>query len=147
LFPQDLKKKISEIIDVIEDSLQFYFKEILLGLFLIGAIILVIVIFISIFAAKCSYDNAMKKLPMEAIDISKLKEGKRRAKLDILLQDTLLYPKTENNDLVEQYIDFSPTKKLKQISFRPILKEYDKLKSVSLQESLMFDFEKKKMGR
>ena len=147
MFLQNLKKRISKIVNVVEDSLEFYFKEILLGLLLIGAIILVIVIFISIFAVKCSHDSAIKKLPLKAIDGSKAIEFRRRSKLDMLLQDSFLYPKAEDNELIEQYIDFFPTKKLKQISFLPILKEYDKLFRASLQESLLFDFEKKKRGK
>ncbi len=146
MFLQNLKKITNRILIEVEDIFNFYFKEVMIGLSLVGAIILVIVVFISIFAAKCSMDKST--LPKRAMAVSSNNmESKRRAKLDILLENSFLYPKADGIDLSDQYIDFSPTKKLKEISYAPITKEYDKLFQASLDDSLSFDFERKKRGR
>ncbi len=149
MFPQDLLKKINNYIkklnnlfskENLNNLLINNFKDILI---IIGSFGILIIIFV-IFIVYCRSGNSQK---ITESDIKSKEYEEKKSVYDELLltPDQFIILDSNSFDLTTDYVDFILTKKKFELPDKNIVKnEYDKLLEYEINESIKFNFEKRK---
>jgi len=143
LFPQDLLKKLSEILslDKIKNSVEDNYSTILKMIFAIGGILVLFVGLIAFIVGK----SAPPTVDMNEVKRKAKVEEEKRVKVDdtIIINNEFVYPPIASFDLSNDYIELMPIKKFKVNDFKSTINYYDIIAKEDFEESLKFNFEKR----
>lgn len=142
MFLRNLLNKITNLFD--KDDLKSIFinnfREIIIIVVSIWVIILIIVLF-GIMSSK-KVDNSISKIPENS---NKDKELAKRTNDELLLNsDDFILSESYSYDLTNDYVNLLPKKKYELPGKRLIIKVYNKLSEQDINESLKFNFEKRR---
>ena len=139
MFLQNLLKKISEIVQNIEQQLHDNYIDIVKMILVIGGVIIFFIVILVLLITRLSAPKVVN-IKDDKKNISKYKENFSKVKL--LVSNEFEYPNIKLFDLTADYVDFIPTVKYNIPNFKQSVKDYDAILEDSIKDSLKFNFEK-----
>lgn len=145
MYLQKFLKKFTEIFskDNLEQILNNNFKDIIIIISAIGALIIILIIIFNSFCFKKIDNN--KKSNIEIDKNINTQMNLESSDYSFITAEEFVIPEIKSFDLSSDFIDFLPTKKF-QIPDKSIInKNNDILINDSIQDSYKFNFEKKSL--
>lgn len=139
MFPQNLLKKISELIEEAERQLRDNYLEIVRNILVVGGVGIFFIILVVLLVTRLSSPESHNQKVNKNVNISQKNDV---SKIKLLVSNEFEYPDVKLFDLTSDYVDFIPTRKYYVPDFKQSVKDYDVILEERIKDSLKFNFEK-----
>ncbi len=147
MFPQKLLKRLSEIFS--RDSIEFlvtnHFTEIVITIVSLGAFVILIII--TLFALSPHHSIPQKEnISKESAVIKENTEENAVIRELLLSPDDMIIPSIRAFEVNPEFVDFLPRKKFELPDIKIVVNNFNVILNNSIDETLKFNFEKRKKG-
>ncbi len=139
MFPQNLLKKISELIEEFERQLRDNYLEIVRNILVVGGVGIFFIILVVLLLTRLSSPGNHNQKVDKNVNTSQKNDV---SKIKLLVSNEFEYPDVKLFDLTSDYVDFVPTRKYYVPDFKQSVNDYDAILEEGIKDSLKFNFEK-----